>query len=162
MATISKDKLDLKRLMDNMDDYEDNTHYIRTAKHSHNIVNDIILLGKFKNEFMELKLNDPSTYFENAKNVCCFLFLNYPDIFNRLVKDELDLDIMNKFLKVLSMIEDGLVDQQDGSVVIGKLLKELYLDSAVRNAENIDKQYADEKPVIEDGKTISWMEYKNK
>jgi hypothetical protein len=161
MTTIASEKLDLKRLMDNMTDYEDNTHYIRSAKHSHKMALDIEYLETFKRNNIHLKIQDPPEYIEQAKNKCSFLLLNYPDIFNRLVKDELDLAIMSKFIQVLRMIEDGQVDQQDGSVLIGKLLKELYIDSAIKTADNIDKQYAEEKPHIEDGKAMTWKDYKN-
>lgn len=160
MAKSSGEKLDLKRLMDNMTDYEDNTKYIRSVRHSQHLMTDIGRLETFKREQLQLKINEPSAYIEKAKVECNFLLLNYPDIFNRLVKDELNLTIMSKFIEVLRMVEDGLVDQNDGSVLIGQLLKELYLDSAIQSADNIDKQYADEKPHIEDGKLLSWNEYK--
>jgi hypothetical protein len=91
-----------------------------------------------------------------------FLHRNYNDIFNKMIKNEIDLTIMTKFLTVLKLIEDGKVDQHEGSVMIGKFLKELYLDSAVKHADNLDKDRADEKEPVVEGKTISWKEYKTK
>jgi hypothetical protein len=82
------------------------------------------------------------------------------DIFNKVVKGEIDLTIMTKMLTVLKLIEDGNVDQHEGSVMVGKILKELYIDSAIKTADNIDKEYADQKVEPEEGKPISWKEYK--
>ena len=64
-------------------------------------------------------------------------------------------------LTVLKHIEDGQVDQHEGSVLVGELLKELYVDSALRRADNLDKQNeSEEKQTLYDGKQISWKEYK--
>ena len=79
------------------------------------------------------------------------------------MKDEIDISILGKFLAVLSKIEEGELNQHEGSFMIGSLLKELYIDSALRKADKLDKQYADEnaeevpevKPI-----EISWSQYK--
>jgi hypothetical protein len=47
---------------------------------------------------------------------------------------------MSKLIQILKLIEDGMVDQHEGSVAVGKLLKELYVDSAMKTADNIDKR----------------------
>ena len=57
--------------------------------------------------------------------------LDYTDIYNKIRKDELDLSILNRFLNVLRNIEDGELDQHEGAFVVGTLLKELYVDSAL-------------------------------
>ena len=85
------------------------------------------------------------------------------DIFQRLLKDELNLAIFAKFIHILRGIEDGKVDQHEASLLVGKILKELYFDSAVRHGENLDKMYAaqsEPEPPKETGKPISWKEYK--
>ena len=83
------------------------------------------------------------------------------DIFTRIMKDELDIGIMSKLLIVLKLIEDGQMDQQDGSVRIGRLLKDLYLDSAVRRADNLNNERDDDKLLNKiRGKDISWAKYK--
>jgi hypothetical protein len=68
---------------------------------------------------------------------------------------------MTELLTILKMIEDENIDQNDGSILIGKILKNLYLDSALKHGENLDKQYS--KPINENvkSKTVSWKEYKN-
>ena len=77
-----------------------------------------------------------------------------------MVKNELDLTIMTKLLTVLKLIEDNKVDQHEGSVMVGKILKELYIDSAVKRAENIDKQYEAEKVPPVESKKITWAQFK--
>jgi hypothetical protein len=93
--------------------------------------------------------------------------VNYTDIFRKVIRDEINYEIMSKLLYVLKAIEDEKVDQHEGSVLVGKVLKELYLDSAVRHGQNLDKKYEAEaealvstesKPLSE--KVISWKEFK--
>ena len=82
-------------------------------------------------------------------------------MFNKLLKDELDLTIMTKLLAVLKLIEDNKVDQHEGSVMVGKILKELYIDSAMKRADNLDKEHnATEKEPMVEGKNISWKQFK--
>jgi hypothetical protein len=76
------------------------------------------------------------------------------------LKDEIDLRILSKLLRVLKLIEDGEVDQHEGSAMVGKILKEMYIDSAVRHGENLDKEYETEKVKKEDGRRINWKQYK--
>lgn len=159
MSTLSPDeRLNLQKLVSEMDS-EDNTAHIRKVKHSVLLRDEIRKLDTFKLSNVELKLNDPEKYTDMCKNTTPFLYNNYTDIFNRLVKDELNLEIMTKLLIVLKLIENGKVDQNEGSVMVGKVLKELYVDSALLQAEHLDEQNpVAEKPI--ETKPISWKEYK--
>jgi hypothetical protein len=152
------ERLQLKQLVDEMQ-CENNTDNIRKLKHSTLIRDDVRKIDTLRNTNPTLSQEELKILCESQ---CKFLNENYNDIFNKIVKNELDLTIMTKFLTVLKLIEDGRVDQHEGSVMVGKILKELYLDSAVKHADNLDKQYADQKesPIV--GKTISWKEYKSK
>ena len=67
---------------------------------------------------------------------------------------------MTKLLTVLKLIEDGKTDQHEGSVMVGKILKELYVDSATKRSDNIDKQHEGERVEPNSGKSISWREFK--
>jgi hypothetical protein len=69
---------------------------------------------------------------------------------------------LNKFLDVLRKIEDGNLDQHEGSFMVGTLLKELYVDSALKKAEKLDANSDKEKvePKRADIK-ISWNQFKN-
>ena len=159
MNITNQDRLDLKRLMDNMD-YEDNTQYIRNVKHSVLIHKNIENLENLKKTHQSIYLSQPETFRDLASQNCSFLFNNYIDIFNKVLKNEIDLDIMTKLLSILKMIEDGKLNQEDGSIMVGKILKEMYIDSAVRTADNLDKQYEDNKPKFVDGMIVSWKTWK--
>lgn len=155
----NKERLDLKRMIGEMES-ENNTENIRKVKHSVLIRDDIRKLETLKLKQKDLYENDQAGFIELCQTECAFLITNYHDIFNKIVKNELDLEIMTKFLMVLKMIEDGKLDQHEGSVAIGKLLKELYLDSAVRHADNLDKQYSDESTIANAGANVTWKEFK--
>ena len=141
-------------------DCQDNTSSIRQQKHSDSIRRDIKCIEIMKNVHSEIKQNEPERFRDMCIEKCSFLFTYYTNIFNKTIKDEIDLNIMNRFLLVLKMIEDGKVDQHEGSVIVGKLLKDLYVDSAIRRAENIDKENESLKVAPVEGKKISWKEYK--
>lgn len=160
MSTLSEsERLNLKRLI-NDSECEDNTEHIRKVKHSVLIRDDIRKLDTLKNTEAALKQSD----FEKFKEKCCmeasFLYNNYTDIFNKMVNDELDLTIMTKMLVILKLIEDEKVDQHEGSAMIGKVLKELYVDSATKRMDNLDAKYEADKPVPIEGKKVSWKEFK--
>jgi hypothetical protein len=154
----NQDRLDLKKLMDNTENYQDNTEYIRSVKHSAKIRDDILCMENYKKEKKELYETNIELFKEQISVICNFLYTNYPDIFNKVIKNEINNDIMMALLEVLSMIEEGKLEQQEGSIIVGKILKKLYLDSAVRHADNLDKQY--EKPKINDGRDLKWKKYK--
>lgn len=156
MNFSNEERINLKRLIDNNSDtYKDNTDLIRKLKHSTLIRDDIrkIELYKIKNKKSE-------NFETKMQEDCSFLFQNYTDLFNKLIKDEIDLDIMQKLLYVLNLIEEEKVDQHEGSVMVGKILKELYVDSALRRSENLDKEHEAEVVHKEEGKKINWKDYK--
>ena len=160
MSTLSPDeRLNLQKLVSEMDSV-DNTSHIRKVKHSIVLRDEIRKFDTFKQKNVDMQINDPAKYLTMCQAEVPFLFNNYTDIFNRLVKDELNLEIMTKLLIVLKLIEDGKVDQNEGSVMVGKVLKELYVDSALKQADHLDqKNEIVTEPVIET-KPISWKEYK--
>ena len=158
----NEDRIDLKRLL-STSDCENNTEHIRTMKHSTKIQNDIMKLVEFKNSQQTLAESYPDKFVEEARVLVPFLAKGYTDIFNKVIRNEINFEILGKLLYVLKAIEDEKVDQHEGSVLVGKILKELYLDSAVRHGENLDKKHAAEeppKPKLVEGRPISWKEYK--
>ena len=160
MANLSDhERLNLKKLVTEMEG-EDNTSNIRKVKHSVPMRDDVRRLNNLKISDAELRKNSPDDFKTLCQSKCNFLYNNYTDIFNKLIDDELDLTIMTKLLTVLKLIEDGKTDQHEGSVMVGKVLKELYVDSATKRLENLDKQHAGERVDPSVGKSISWREYK--
>ena len=66
------------------------------------------------------------------------------DVLNFLIKvkkDEIDLNVLFQLLHILKQIEDEKLDQHTGSYEVGKLLKSIYIDSAMKKAENINKAH---------------------
>lgn len=155
----SAEKEKLNELINEMGT-EDNTNYIRREKNSVQIREDILLINKLRVENETMLENEFQQFLELCQSSCPFLFNNYTNIFNKVVKGEVDMAIMTKFLIVLKLIEDGKVDQHEGSVMIGKILKELYLDSAIKSADKLDRQYNGDKKQPVESKQISWQEYK--
>jgi len=161
MNFSNEERLNLKKLIDNnSDSYVDNTSQIRKLKHSIKIRDDIRKMEIYKAKNQKLKKKDYSSFEGRLQEKCSFLFTNYTDIFNKVLKDEINLDIMQKLLYVLNLIEEEKLDQNEGSVAVGKLLKELYIDSALRRADNLDKEHEGEIVPKEEGKKISWKEFK--
>ena len=110
----------------------DNTDTIRALKHSVMIRDEIRKMESFKITHLSLKASEPELYLDNARRECFFLYQHYTDIFQRILDDKLDLVIMSRVLTILKMIEDNTIDQHEGSVLVGKLLKEMYIDSAIQ------------------------------
>jgi len=137
---------------------EDQTQLIRDLKHSVILKKDIDTLILLKAKYR----NDPDQLLLESMTECNFLFTYYTDIYNKIKKDEIDLGILNRFLDVLRQIEDGKLDQHEGSFAVGTLLKELYVDSALKKAEKLDKEHANDSPHVEykEPVNISWRQFK--
>jgi len=137
---------------------EDQTDLIRELKHSHLLQEDInnLLMIKAKYRTDVDKIN------EEGMNECSFLFTYYTDIYNKVRKDEINLSILNKFLNVLRRIEDGEIDQHDGSYLVGQLLKEMYVDSALKKAGKLDQQNKTENAAAPKNESlnVSWKQFK--
>jgi hypothetical protein len=63
---------------------------------------------------------------------------------------------MGQALFALKQIEEGTIDQQEGSVLMGKLFYELFVDSALKRADALESDV----PRIYEGEKISWKQYK--
>jgi hypothetical protein len=137
---------------------DDQTELIRELKHSHLLQDDINNLITIKTKYK----NDLNKINEEGMNECSFLFTYYTDIYNKIRKDEIDLSILNKFLNVLRRIEDGEIDQHDGSFLVGQLLKELYVDSALKKANKLDEQnkYQELEAPKKESIKVSWKQFK--
>jgi len=155
----NEERLNLKKLID-QSDFKDNTEQIRKIKHSVFIRDDIRRIENIKTKYKDMKENNNEEYIELCRKESNFLYNNYTDIFNKIVKDEIDLLIMTKLLTILKLIEDDRIDQNEGSVMIGKILKELYIDSAMKRMDNLDKENKIEEVKKVEPLNISWREFK--
>jgi len=140
---------------------ENQTELIRKLRHSEILIREINSLLLLKNKYNDTNLDSEKFQIESMDN-CNFLFTYYTDIFNKIKKNEIDLTILNKFLNVLQMIENGDVDQHEGSFMVGTLLKEIYIDSALKKAEKLNENEDLEKPVLKGPQVnISWKQFKS-
>lgn len=155
------DRLNLQKMI-NSNDVVDCTDEIRNKKHSQLIKNDIQNLINIKHKYARLKESNPRQFDNMCVSQSNFLYTNYTDLFNRVKKDEIDLNILAHFITVLKKIEDSELDQHEGSFMIGKLLKEMYVDSALKKSEKLDKLNKKNKKEIDihKPKKICYKEYK--
>ena len=159
-----EEKLNLKKMLAQSQDFIDHTDDIRRLKHSGLLLDSMRDIEKLKRSKEEFRKNDPDGFIELCKTEAPLMYNLYTDLFNKLVKDELNLVIMVKLIRILELIEQGQVDQNEGSVMVGKVLKEMYVDSALRLGEKLDKQREDENPtpVVQqiEPKNIRWSNWK--
>lgn len=150
----SQDRLNLKKLISEYKP-EETTSKIRTLKHSSKIKEDVERYLQLKSKYARLP---KQTQLQMYQNQCSFLYENYTNIFNKLVKEQLDLSILYRLLIVLKGIEDNKYDQHEGSVMVGEILKQLYIDSALKGGNQNEKKSKKERK--RRGKKLSWAEYK--
>ena len=152
-----KERIALNRMISE-NDVQDQTGKIRALKHSDLIKQDVFTLRKLKSQYS--RTQNTQVFKDMCVSRCSFLFNNYTDIFNRLVKDEIDMNILAKLLFYLKKIEDGELDQHTGSFEVGKVLKEMYIDSAIKRGDKVDAEDAENKPVEKPAKNVSWHQFK--
>jgi len=158
----NSDKLQLQKMI-KTNDVKNNTNLIRKTNHSKQIREQVKLLEILKLEYSELYKNNFKEFDTLTVEKCSFLFQNYTDIYNKVLKNELDLEILNHFLDALELIEKGDTDQHEASVKVGVYLKKLYVDSAIKKTEKMDIENSDKNNnVLNEIIEISWNEYKQK
>jgi uncharacterized FlgJ-related protein len=163
MSILDKQqKLDLQGMI-KANETEDVTQQIRENKQSNLIRTDIKQMLFLKQKYTRLAKSNPNEFDKMCVSQCQFLFNNYTDLFNKIKTDTLNLTIMDKFLNILKRIEDGELDQHEGSYLVGQHLKELYIDSAMRNQQKIEandrKKKVQKKPTAPE-KIISYKDFK--
>ena len=159
----NQQKLDLASMI-KANDTTDCTQEIREKKQSVSIKTDVDHLVLLKAKYERLRKSNPVEFDAICVKQCAFLFNNYTDLYNKIKNDNLDIKILERFLNILKKIEDGEVDQHEGSYMVGKYLKELYVDSALRTKEKIDARErhrkVKHKPMQANKKHISYKEFK--
>jgi hypothetical protein len=151
-----KEKIDLEKLIKSYDS-KDNTENIRKLKHGKLIRTDVAKIIELKTKYSRLKYESIE---KMAIKQASFLWVNYTNIFIKLMKGKLNVDTLFKFISVLEMIEEGKLDQNEGSVQIGQILKKMYIDTALYESKinNKGKDKKNKKKV----KNISWEEFKER
>ncbi len=135
---------------------EDQTELIRSLKHSEilraQVTQLVLLRSKYGDDSEKINIEGMCD--------CNFLFTYYTDIYNKVRKNEMDLQILTRFLDVLKDIENGVLNQHEGSFQVGSILKEMYIDSALKKAKKLNEE---NEPSPEPKKAlveISWKQFK--
>jgi hypothetical protein len=151
-----KQRLQLQKMIA-ANNTEDQTELIRNLKHSTILRNDLNNMVLIKAKYRD----EPDKIHLECMHECNFLFTYYTDIYNKVRKDEIDIHILHQFLDVLKKIEDGDLDQHEGSFQVGTLLKKLYVDSALKKAEKLDEaNKVDKEESIKPSVQINWRQFK--
>lgn len=153
------ERLNLKKMVKEFKT-EETTDRIRELKHSKKIKRDVDTMIMLKSKYPKLKKEMLQTM---AQNKCIFLWENYTNIFNKLFGGYIDVNMLYKFINVLALVEEGEYDQHEASMVVGKILKEIYIDSALREGNEKDKQHdkkVKKKEKKRKTKNLSWKDYK--
>ena len=152
------DKYQMK-IMSEKNNVVDQTDKIRELKHSAEIRTCIIALLRLKNDHAELLKTNKPEFEKLALAECGFLFHNYMELYNIMLKGDMTPDVLFNLLDVLEQIELGKCNQYEGSVKVGSLLKEIYIDHKLAETARLDEKYA--KTPKQTGKNINWAEYKS-
>ena len=144
---------------------EETTDKIRQTKHSELIYKDVQTLLKLKKQYSRLEKTNREQFKNMARKHCTFLVNNYTNLFIKLLKNQLDLNLLLKFINILEDIENGKMDQHEGSYKVGTILKKLYIDSALtKENENKKKKNKknkkNKKKPKQTNKKLSWKDFK--
>jgi hypothetical protein len=170
-STMNADEKEQLQKMIAANDTQDHTEILREIKHSTQIYNDVSTMIKLKRDYARLAKSNPKQFDAMCVSRCAFMFKYYTDIYNRLKSGEIDLNLLFKMINILRDIEDGKLDQHEGSFEVGKILKKIYVDSALKRSENLDAEHAakDKRVTTKSAKTsrpaipekkLTWAEFK--
>ena len=167
----NQQKEDLKNMI-TANETEDVTQDIRSSKKSERIHADINNMLFLKKKYHRLAKSNPKEFETICIKQCDFLYNSFAEIFKGIKTDTIDINIMYKMLDVLKQIEDGKIDQHEGSYIVGQYLKEMYIDNALRIQQKKDSNNRKKKGPYKyksSGKTetetetkpLSYREFKN-
>lgn len=153
METIEKKQLEdiIKK-----NDYVNNTNKLRELKQSVNIKRDILTMQKLKMTHSKMREVEPDKFAQLCSSQCYYLFNHHNFIYKKLFNDEIRVDLLNELIGALELIENGKIDQHEGSVIVGKILKKIYIDTKIK-----DEPMSEETKFVEPIK-VSWKDYKTK
>ena len=149
------DRHQLKQMIEH-NNVTDQTDLMREKKHSGEILRCVLKIMELKESHGTLLKENKSKFEELALKDCGFLFFNYMQLYNTVLKENIDLTIMFRLIQILREIENGICDQHEGSYKVGKILKEIYIDGTLADINNKDNPI--QKPEF---KPIKWNAYKN-
>tara|TARA_A100001015_G_C14437098_1_gene498989 strand:- start:36 stop:491 length:456 start_codon:yes stop_codon:yes gene_type:complete len=127
---------------------DDTTEKIRGAKQSRRLRDDVMKLCKFR-----ILYKDNDQFIAKCEEQCGYLKNKQKKLYEKLLENqEIEtLNIVKRMLKILENIENGELDQNDGSYEFGKLCKEIYVDPVINEDNNTSTEKCH---------SITWHEYK--
>lgn len=148
------DRRQLQQMMEHNGGSEDHTFKIRENQHSGEIRRCIQHIAEYKRQHPTLLKENKTQFEEEVLKEASFLFYHYMPIYNLVLKQD-DLTVLTALIDVLEKIEQGKYDESEGSYIVGTLLKEIYIDTVLRETSS-----APSAPPRAQGKVITWGEYK--
>ena len=79
-------------------DFKDNSNDIKRNKHSIKIQQDINTYLSLKKTYSRLQQTNSNLFKQKIINQSNFLYTNYNNIFDKLINNQLDINILNKFI----------------------------------------------------------------
>lgn len=151
---MNHDQKELLNRMIQENDTIDNTGLIREVKHSTKLRREVAIIQNIKRTTRSTQF--PVLDKEARSKGCGFMFQHYPNIYNKLLKGEIQIKILYRFLDELEKIEKGQQNQHEASYKIGLLLKEMYVDKRI----DMDKENNTGDKKKKTGMNISYEEFK--
>lgn len=115
---------------------EQTTDRIRELKHSVKIRESVY-------EILGIKKNYSRLSKERIEKMCVsrchFFHLHFRDIFYKVLREEIDISLLFKFINILEKIETGVLNQHEASFQVGTILKRIYIDSALKRNNKLNK-----------------------
>jgi len=160
MSVLSNNDKSILDKMLSENNVEDLTHEIRTKSHSKLIRNDIKQFILLETKYLRLKQTNHKQFENICAKHCSFLYDNYNTIYTKLLSNKLDLNIFDKFLIILQKIEIGELNQHEGAYLVGKYLKEIYIDNRSKNKENEANEENEATNKLNIEKNITYKQFK--
>jgi hypothetical protein len=110
-------------------------------------------MSELRQKYEVLKESDPEKYITIFRNECNYLYTKFPGIFEKVVSQNMNLEIFEQIVLILKMIEDDKIDQAEGSGLVGKLSQDLFFRPVLET--NMAPSQG-EAPAVE----MSWKYYK--
>lgn len=111
---------------------EQTTDRIRELKHSSRIRGDLERFQELKRQHARAT---PEMFRKMALARCSFMHEHYTDVLFKLIKDEVDVKLVVRFVDILAAIEEGQLNQHEASFQVGTILKKIYIDSVLKRDE---------------------------
>jgi hypothetical protein len=139
---------------------EDQTELIRKLKHSELFKIEINKMLEIKEKYSG-QVDEELLIYNECITDANFLFTYYTDLFNKIRKNEINIDLLYKFVEILKQIEEGKQDQHTASFLVGTILKQIYVDSALKKADKLDELNNSPKEEVNTAQiNISWKVFK--